>query len=157
MRKTIIGGCLLASMLFNCMDVNAYSVTKKMPIDKIEIAEQQLYSDWEIDLIALVTMAEAEGEPEEGQRLVIDTILNRKDQKYFPDSIYEVVYQPCQFSSMWNGRVNRCFVKNDIRKLVIEEIESRTNNKVVFFRTTRYSDYGVPNVQVGHHYFSSYN
>ena len=28
----------------------------------------------EIDLIALCVMAEAEGEPEEGQRLVIDTI-----------------------------------------------------------------------------------
>lgn len=158
MRKKIIGGCLLVSMLFNCIDVNAYSTIKRMPIDKIEQQSKlQQYSDWEIDLIALVTMAEAEGEPEEGQRLVIDTILNRKDQKYFPDSIYEVVYQPCQFSSMWNGRVNRCFVKNDIRKLVIEEIESRTNNKVVFFRTTRYSDYGVPNIQVGHHYFSSYN
>lgn len=33
----------------------------------------------EIDLIALCVMAEAEGEPEEGQRLVIDTILNRVD------------------------------------------------------------------------------
>lgn len=29
-------------------------------------------------------MAEAEGEPEEGQRLVIDTILNRVDDPCFP-------------------------------------------------------------------------
>ena len=36
-------------------------------------------SDEEIRLIALVTMAEAEGEPELGKRLVIDTILNRVD------------------------------------------------------------------------------
>ena len=58
---------------------------------------------------------------------------------------------------MSNGRINRCWVKDDIRDLVIEEVKSRTNNDVVFFRTQRYSDYGVPNIQVGHHYFSSYN
>ena len=36
----------------------------------------------EIELIALVTMAEAEGECEYGQRLVIDTILNRVCKNY---------------------------------------------------------------------------
>lgn len=47
----------------------------------------------EIELIALVTMAEAEGECEYGQRLVIDTILNRVDDPHFPDTVHEVVYQ----------------------------------------------------------------
>ena len=35
-------------------------------------------SEEDISLIALITMAEAEGECEEGKRLVIDTILNRE-------------------------------------------------------------------------------
>ena len=48
----------------------------------------------EIELIALVTMAEAEGEPEEGKRLVIDTILNRVDFGEFPSTVTEVIYQP---------------------------------------------------------------
>lgn len=60
-------------------------------------------SDDDIELIALVTMAEAEGECEEGKRLVIDTILNRVNSDSFPNTVYEVVYQPSQFSSMWNG------------------------------------------------------
>ena len=37
----------------------------------------------DVELIALVTMAEAEGECEEGKRLVIDTILNRVDSGTF--------------------------------------------------------------------------
>jgi hypothetical protein len=28
---------------------------------------------------------------------------------------------------------------------------------VIFFRTERYSDYGVPMFQIEHHYFSSYD
>lgn len=111
----------------------------------------------DIELIALVTMAEAEGEPEEGKRLVIDTILNRVDSKHFPDTVEGVIYQPSQFTSMWNGRVDRCYVMDDICQLVREELVSRANNEVVFFTAGRYSAYGVPMFQVGNHYFSSYN
>lgn len=111
----------------------------------------------EIELIALVTMAEAEGECEYGQRLVIDTILNRVDDPHFPDTVHEVVYQKNQFSSMWNGRVDRCYVKEELVDLVKEELRNRTNYDVAFFRTERYSDYGVPMFQVEHHYFSSYD
>lgn len=113
-------------------------------------------SDDEVDLIALVTMAEAEGEPEEGQRLVIDTILNRVDSEHFPDTVEDVIYQPNQFSAMWNGRVDRCYVSDDIRALVLDELESRTNTDVVFFTAGRYGNYGTPLIQVGNHYFASY-
>lgn len=117
----------------------------------------EFHSDGEdVELIALVTMAEAEGECEEGKRLVIDTVLNRMDSEYFPDTVYEVIYQPNQFSSMWNGRVDRCEVREDICELVYEELESRTNYDVVFFTAGEYSAYGVPMFQVGNHYFSKY-
>lgn len=131
---------------------------KAMVIEKKE-EEIQSYSltDEEIDLIALVTMAEAEGECEEGQRLVIDTILNRVDSelRYFPDTVYDVVYQKNAFSSMHNGRVKRCYVKEEIRQLVIEELQERTNYEVMYFHAKKYSKYGTPMFAVGNHYFSS--
>lgn len=114
-------------------------------------------SDDYIDLIAIVVMAEAEGEPEYGQRLVIDTILNRADHYAFPDDIYDVIYQKNQFTSMWNGRADRCYPKSEIVQLVKEELVNRTDSSVIFFRTKRYSTYGSPMFQVGHHYFSSYD
>ena len=114
-------------------------------------------SDEDVELIALVTMGEAEGESEYGKRLVIDTIFNRVDSPYFPDSIYDVVYQKNQFTAMWNGRIYRCVVTDAVRQLVREEWNSRSNYDVIFFRGQRYSDYGVPMFKEGNHYFSSYD
>jgi N-acetylmuramoyl-L-alanine amidase len=91
-------------------------------------------TDEEIDLIALVTMAEAEGESELGKRLVIDVILNRWESKRFPDTIKGVIYARNQFECMTNGRVDRCHVKDDIRELVIEELQSRTQSNIHYFR-----------------------
>ena len=121
-----------------------------------EYVEDTLLSREDIELIALVTMAEAEGECEEGKRLVIDTILNRVDSVYFPDTVYDVVYQANQFSSMWNGRVDKCFVDDDICQLVEDELRSRTNVDAMFFTAGGYGKYGTPMFQVGNHYFSSY-
>lgn len=121
-----------------------------------EPAEELPLSDCEIDLIALVVMAEAEGESEEGKRLVIDTILNRVDSEYFPDTVEGVIYQPNQFSSMWNGRADRCYATDEIRQLVKEELVSRTNYEVMFFTSGHYGEYGEHMFPVGNHYFSSY-
>lgn len=140
---------------------------KAEPIDPIEetvsaveieeYVEDTLLPREDIELIALVTMAEAEGECEEGKRLVIDTILNRVDSVYFPDTVYGVVYQANQFSSMWNGRIDKCFVDDDICQLVEEELHSRTNVDTIFFTAGEYGKYGRPMFQVGNHYFRAMN
>jgi N-acetylmuramoyl-L-alanine amidase len=122
-----------------------------------EIIEEELpLSDEDIDLIALCVMGEAEGESEEGQRLVIDVILNRLDSPKFADTIPGVIYAKNAFECMTNGRVDRCYVREDIRQLVIEELKSRTNSNIHYFRTNHYHNFGVPVMQVGNHYFSTY-
>lgn len=143
--------------------VNRYEYIEIQPtlktVSAVEIeeyVEDTLLPREDIELIALVTMAEADGECEEGKRLVIDTILNRVDSVYFPDTVYGVVYQANQFSSMWNGRVDKCFVDDDICQLVEEELQSRTNVDTIFFTAGEYGKYGRPMFQVGNHYFSSY-
>lgn len=109
----------------------------------------------DMKLIAHMTMAEAEGETEYGQRLVIDTILNRVDSSTFPNSVYGVLYQPYQFSSIKDGRFTRCHVKKELYELVVEEVQNRTNYDVIFFRTGHYSEYGTPLFKEGAHYFNS--
>lgn len=110
-------------------------------------------TDAEIELLALVTMAEAEGEPVEGKRLVIDTVLNRVDSPRWPNTISEVIYQPNQFVAMSNGRAERCVVTDEVRQLVREELLSRTNTEVVYFTAGGYGRYGTPVFSVGNHYF----
>ena len=111
-------------------------------------------SNEDIELLALITMAEAEGESEEGKRMVIDTILNRVDSERFDNTISEVIYAPNQFTSMRNGRVARCYVADDIYQLVIEELTNRTNYDVLYFTAYQYGAYGTPMFQIGNHYFS---
>lgn len=136
-------------------DVEPYPIDEE-PFEVVFEEDEYWLSDEEIELIALVTMGEAEGEPELGQRLVIDTILNRVDDPHFPDTVTEVVYQANQFSVMWNGRLDRCYVKDELVELVKDELTERTNYECVFFMAGGYSQYGEPMFQECCHYFSSY-
>lgn len=133
----------------------AFAVTtgQQTPIE-VEVWEPSI-PESDIRLLALLTMAEAEGECEMGKRLVIDTVLNRVDAPYWADTVEGVIYQKGQFTSMWNGRADRCYVRDDIYQLVLEELESRTNSDCVYFRAGHYSAYGTPMFRVEKHYFSS--
>lgn len=150
----------------------SYETSSAPNIDEEDIFEEQLdyeqmqteeetieaicpLTEEEINLLAIVCMAEAEGEPEEGKRLVIDTVLNRVDDAAFPDDICDVIYQPYQFSSMSNGRADICYASEDIVELVIEESINRYNSDCLYFRADYYSEYGTPLFNVGNHYFSS--
>lgn len=138
-------------------------IAQPLVFEKVTCYEEPTVETWpypitqeEIDLIALVTMAEAEGETELGKRLVIDTILNRMDDPHFPDTVHDVIYYPNAFSVMWNGRIDRCCVMPEIVELVKEELLNRTNSECVFFMAGEYSKYGEPMFQECCHYFSSY-
>lgn len=61
-------------------------VQEQAPQDVVCEIDTDISND-DIELVALVTMAEAEGECEEGKRLVIDTILNRVDSASFPNTV----------------------------------------------------------------------
>lgn len=128
-------------------------VIEPAPIVEI-VYDDEILPEEDIRLIALVTMAEAEGEPERGQRLVIDTVLNRMDDPCWPDTASGVIYQKNQFTSMSNGRVKRCKVTEELCQLVREELHERQDSRVVYFRTGRYSSYGTPAFKCGNHYFS---
>lgn len=119
--------------------------------------EESRFTEEEIFLIAWCMVGEAEGEPEEGKRLVIDVILNRIDSPRFDDTVYDVIYAPGQFEAMHNGRAERCKdkVTEEMLQLVREEVANRTNSKVLYFRMNHYHKWGTPEIQVGCHYFSS--
>lgn len=106
-------------------------------------------------LIAKLVLAEAEGEPEMGKRLVIDTVLNRLESEDFPDTVYDVVYQPYHYDPAWDGRIELFSELDDAFKLVVDEIHNRTNSEVLYFRTDKFHEFGTPMEQVGNHYFST--
>lgn len=117
-----------------------------------EYTEQDLYDD--LELLAYCVMSEAGNQCEEGKRLVIDTILNRVDNQYFPDTVHDVIYAPGQFAVVANGSLYKHEPTEDIYTLIGEEIMERTNDKVVYFTAGRYNPSGEPWKKVQDHYFS---
>ena len=59
----------------------------------------------EIDLLAKIVWVESRGESEEGQKAVVEVILNRIASEKFPNTLYDVLSQknPTQFAS-WKHR-----------------------------------------------------
>lgn len=114
------------------------------------------FTEEEITLIAKLTIAESSNQSDYGKRLVIDTVLNRMDSPYFPDTVEGVIFQKYQFSPVWNGGIDKYVPDEHIIDLVKEEINDRTNSEVVFFTAGKYGPYGIPLFQVEDHYFSKY-
>ncbi|MBO8142350.1 MAG: cell wall hydrolase [Firmicutes bacterium] len=61
----------------------------------------------EVELLARVVAAEAQGEPYAGQVAVAAVVLNRTRSPQFPNSISGVIYQPHAFESVSNGLIWR--------------------------------------------------
>ncbi len=124
---------------------------------RMGFSREKFYED--LDLLAAITMAEAGNQSELGKRLVIDTVLNRIDSDCWRDDdiISEVVSHPYQFETYTNGAYTRVSITEDIPVLVEQEIISRTNSDVIYFKTNGYFA-GVPSLfKEGEHYFSTEN
>jgi N-acetylmuramoyl-L-alanine amidase len=71
------------------------------------ITEAQTAAGWDVNLLARVVAAEAEGEPFTGQVGVAAVILNRVRDPAFPNTLSGVIYQPHAFESVSNGLIWR--------------------------------------------------
>lgn len=126
------------------------------PTEAEETTMNPVLTDEEIELLAVCTLGEAEVEPELAQRLVIDTILNRLDSNKFPNTLYDVIWQPHQFSAMYGKRIKDVDTSKCpwVYELIQEELESRTNSDVLYFRMNYYFDWAEPVLHSGTTYFS---
>ena len=134
--------------------MNCKTPSRKIIYKELTFKDIYGYDDEDIKLIALITMAEAEGCSEYAQRLVIDTILNRVESSAWPNTAKGVIYQKGQFDPIWNGRINRCYVQDRLARLVKDEIICRTNREVIFFRSGHYFDWAKPITNDSNVYFS---
>lgn len=57
----------------------------------------------EKELLARLVYAEARGEPPEGQIAVAAVVLNRVRSRTFPDTVWDVIHEPGQFTPMELG------------------------------------------------------
>ena len=86
------------------------TIIVKNGLNKLTFNVETNLSQSEIDLLAKITRAEAEGESELGKVAVAATVLNRVLSPKYPSSVKEVVYQRIngrtQYSPVRDGRIN---------------------------------------------------
>lgn len=138
MKKIIFIVCLILAI--GCK-------VKAQAINKEDKALE--YSEDELKLLERVTMSETSIEPYECKVATAVTILKRA--KMYDKTIYEVVYEPYQYSLADNGAPTK-----EIKKAVLEAIQSADNypDNMIYFRADYYHSFGIPYKQIGGHYFS---
>ena len=128
-------------------------------IQVTELTEEDLAEEnyWgELELLAQVVEAEAGNQDMTGKRLVVDVVLNRVDSPLFPDTITEVLEQPGQFSTMWNGAVEDAgyhMQEDDYKAVMMEVTGMRLDYDIYFFTAGEYNDSCKPAYIHGDHFF----
>lgn len=87
----------------------------------------------EIELLERVVEAEAGNQGLIGKRLVVAVIYNRVASDKFPNTINEVLTSPHQFSTVWNGAVDKVTVSNETKAAVQMELVQRTDPEILYF------------------------
>lgn len=75
-----------------------------------QTVEQNQMSSEEYDTLLHIVEAEATGGDLMSKMIVAGVVLNRVKDSYFPDTIYEVVWQEDQFQPTADGRIYSCTV-----------------------------------------------
>lgn len=105
------------------------------------------------EMLCNCVYAEAGNQSDYGVRLVACVILNRAGGDI--SKIDDVISAPYQFSSYSDGGMEKWNnIPERIYQICADEMQNRTNTKVMYFRTGHFSEYGTPWQKVGDHYFS---
>lgn len=140
------------------------TVEKQIVVDRPIIAQDSA-ERWkgititpeDIELLARLAWREARGEGLLGMRLVIEVVFNRVLSDKFPNTIYDVLYQPGQFApsggALELSDITPTEAQYEAVRLAITETPILEPD-VVFFATTPL--YGEIFLHVGGHYFTRY-
>lgn len=137
----------------------AYERIRWEQLEVTELTEEDIAEEnyWdELELLAAVVEAEAGNQDMIGKRLVVDVVLNRVDSPLFPDTITEVLEQPGQFTTMWNGAVEDAgyhMQQDDYDAVMMEVTGKRLDYDIYFFTAGEYNASCKPAYIHGDHYF----
>ena len=93
----------------------------------------------EQELLARVVEAEAGNQGLLGKRLVVAVIYNRVESERFPNTIFEVLTAPHQFSTVWNGQVEKMEITPETLFAIEIERAHRSDNEIMYFNNGKCS------------------
>ena len=151
----IIAGCLIFwAVIFSWAE---WALTSRAETDRTCVSAEELEAYYDsLELLAVCVEAEAGNQGMEGKRMVADVILNRVDHPDWPDTITEVITQPYEFSSYWDGSMDKVWEPSEETFRAVQmELEARSWPELYYFTADGWSRYGTPWKKAGDHYFST--
>ena len=161
----IAGACVVGFAGVNRQRVDAVSecsvsldiIDIAPPVVSVNTVEAPLfypYTEEEVTMIAAIIQCEAGNQSDRGQRYVADSILNRVDSPWFPNTVLEVINQPGQYVTSKkaaklakSGNIEiRCYGN------AIFELKARENREIIYFGRSHAN--GELLFKEGDHYFS---
>jgi len=90
---------------------------------KLQNAPPLPFTAEELDILYRIVWAEARGEDEKGQILVVNVIMNRVNSSQFPNTIRDVIFESNQFSPVTDGSFESAtptqFIKDAVHKALL--------------------------------------
>ena len=136
--------------------------TEKIIEEPVVVEEEETplktnrYSELEIteedrELLARIVYLEARGQSFSGQRAVAEVVLNRVLDSRFPDTVYEVLYAPGQFTPAKSiASTTPTETQYEVVDCVIDETPITTENTVYFATSALTKNVFA---KIGDHYF----
>lgn len=109
----------------------------------------------ELEILARCVEAEAGNQSIDVKRAVVSVILNRVDDNDWPDTIHEVIADPYEFATYWNGRMDEVTPATSTYEAIALEMETRSYPGLYYFDMDKYLQYGTPYKKMGDLYFST--
>lgn len=109
----------------------------------------------EMEILARCVEAEAGDQSIDVKRAVVSVILNRVDDDAWPDTIGEVIADPYEFATYWNGRMDEITPSASTYEAISLEMETRSYPGLFYFDMNSYLPYGTPYARMGDLYFST--
>ena len=109
----------------------------------------------ELEILARCVEAEAGNQSIDVKRAVVSVILNRVDDNDWPDTIHEVIADPYEFATYWNGRMDEVTPSATTYEAISMEMETRSYPGLFYFDMDQYLAYGTPYARMGDLYFST--
>ena len=119
--------------------------TKANRYSELEITEEDK------ELLARIVYLEARGQSFSGQRAVAEVVLNRVLDSRFPDTVYEVLYAPGQFTPAKSiASTTPTETQYEVVDCVIDETPITTENTIYFATSALTKNIFA---KIGDHYF----
>lgn len=117
-------------------------------------ANNQKYAA-EMEILARCVEAEAGNQSIDVKRAVIAVIMNRVDDDAWPNTISEVIEEPYEFATYWNGAMDEAEPSVSTYEAISLEMETRSYRGLFYFDMNSYLPYGTPYARMGDLYFST--